>query len=213
MALMPKTQREQILVFVALIAVIAMGAYWHFIFKGKSVELAEKNARLEAVVSVNQKARTELARGNVNQLRAQLAGYRENLELIRTLVPTSNEVPSLLDQVSSAARREGLEIAGVDPQPVVEGEQYDTYRYDIGVVGGYHALAAFLANVGSLQRIVAPVNLKLIQPTNPSAIQLKKKKNKNYAPIEARFQIQTFVARKAATDDDAPMSLTDSGAR
>jgi len=211
MALMPKTQREQILVFVAFIAVIAMGAYWHFIFKGKSVELAEKNTRLEAVVSVNQKARTELARGNVNQLRAQLAGYRENLELIRTLVPTSNEVPSLLDQVSSAARREGLEIAGVDPQPVVEGEQYDTYRYDIGVVGGYHALAAFLANVGSLQRIVAPVNLKLIQPTNVSAAQ--KKKNKNFAAIEARFQIQTFVARRATADEDAPINLNDTGAR
>lgn len=210
MSLMPKTQREQILVFVAFISVLAIGAYWYFIFQGKSTEIVEKNARLETIVSLNQKARTELARGNVNQLRAQLAGYRENLELIRTLVPTSNEVPSLLDQVSSAARREGLEIAGVDPQPVVEGEQYDTYRYDIGVVGGYHALAAFLANVGSLQRIVAPVNLKLIQPTNQSAA-LKKKKN--FASIEARFQIQTFVARKAATDEDAPMSLTDSGAR
>ncbi|MGI9076555.1 MAG: type 4a pilus biogenesis protein PilO [Gemmatimonadaceae bacterium] len=208
---MPKTQREQILVFVAFLAVLATGAYWYFIFQDKSAAIAEKNARLEAVVSLNQKARTELARGTVKQLRAQLAGYRENLELIRTLVPTSNEVPSLLEQVSSAARREGLEIAAVDPQPVVEGEQYDTYRYDIGVVGGYHALAAFLSNVGSLQRIVAPVNLKLIQPTNRSAAQLKKKNN--LAPIEARFQIQTFVARKAATDEDAPVSLTDSGAR
>ncbi len=211
MALLPKTQREQILVFVALLAVAAIGAYWYFIFQGKSVEIAGKNTRLEAVVSINQKARTELARGNVSQLSAQLAGYRENLELIRTLVPTSNEVPSLLEQVSSAARREGLEIAGVDPQPVVEGEQYDTYRYDIGVVGGYHALAAFLSNVGSLERIVAPVNLKLIQPTNQSAAQLKKRKN--LAPIEARFQIQTFVARKTATDEDAPINLTEPGVR
>lgn len=211
MALMPKTQREQILVFVAVLAALATGAYWYFIFQGKSVEIAEKSERLETVVSLNQKARTELARGNVGQLRAQLTGYRQNLELIRTLVPTSNEVPSLLEQVSSAARREGLDIAAVDPHPVIEGEQYDTYRYDIGVVGGYHALGAFLANVGSLQRIVAPVNLKLTPPTNQAAAQNKKRKN--LAPIEARFQIETYVARKAATDEDAPVSLTDSGVR
>ncbi|MEJ7810586.1 MAG: type 4a pilus biogenesis protein PilO [Gemmatimonadaceae bacterium] len=211
MSFLPKTQREQILVFVAVLSLVGAGAYWNFIFTPKSTELAERNDHLEQLVAVNQKARTELARGNLDRLRKQLAEQRAALDVIRTLVPTSNEVPALLEQVSTAARREGLELAGVDPQPVVAGDTYDTYRYDIGVVGGYHALSAFLANVGSLTRIVAPVNLKLLQPTNTTAA--SSKLTNRHAAIEARFQIQTFVSRKSAADDSVATATTETGTR
>ena len=70
----------------------------------------------------NQRAKAELAKGNVEQLRAEAAKLQENLEVMRQLVPTSNEVPALLEQVSTAARRVGLDLATVKPQPVIEGD-------------------------------------------------------------------------------------------
>ncbi len=212
MPLLPKGQREQVLILVAIVAIGAAGGYWYLIFNKKAAALAEKSARLEQMMSSNEKARREMARGSVDQIRAKLAESRQALDVIRVLVPTTHEVPALLEQVSTAARREGLEIAGVDPQAVVSNEGYDTYRYDIGVVGGYHALAGFLANVGSLTRIVAPVNLRLTPPTNGTAA--KAKARPGSAVVEARFQIQTYVTRRgAAAEDEAAVPISAPGAK
>lgn len=198
MALLPRGQREQKMLLLALLPVVAAAAFWYFVYSPKSVELQAKQERLDAVVVLNQKAKSEMAKGNIGDLRRQLAEYRQNLELIRTLVPNGNEVPALLEQVSTAARRVGLDLASVDPQPVVEGEQYDTYRYGVAILGDYHDLAAFLTNVGSLTRIVLPVNLVLQAPSSAAAVSSRKKPGE--AVIEARFQLQTFVTRKADAD-------------
>jgi type IV pilus assembly protein PilO len=219
MASLPTGQREQTLMAICLVAVVAIGAYWYFPYQKKSTALEEQRARLEKLVEENQRARTELAKGSVESLRTELKLAEENLELLRTLIPTSNEVPALLEQVSTAARHEGLDLAAVDPLPVVEGEQYDTYRYDIGVVGGYHSLASFLSNVGGLTRIIAPVNVKLLPPSPGGSVRAqmnakgKSRALPSEAPIEARFQIQTSVSRRAPLDEGAPLPITGTGAR
>ena len=118
---------------------------------------------------------------------------------MRLLVPTGNELPSLLEQVSTAARRVGLDLASVDPQPVTPGEEYDTHRYNVAVIGSYHDLAEFLANVGALRRVVLPVDLALQQPSNPAAAKSRQKKDE--AVIEARFQLQTYVTRKSPSEE------------
>ena len=117
---------------------------------------------------------------------------------MRLLVPTGNELPSLIEQVSTAARREGLDIASLEPQPIVHGETFDTYKYKISVTGGYHALAEFMTNVGSLTRIVTPVNIGLALSTNQNANAVKLAPE-GTAPVESRFEIQTYVIRTAPT--------------
>jgi len=117
---------------------------------------------------------------------------------MRQLVPTSNEVPALLEQVSTAARRVGLDLATVKPQPVIEGDQFDTHRFQIAVIGDYHALGEFLTNVGSLTRIVAPVNLALGPLGGGAALDQRKKAQKNNSSVlDSRFEIQTYVAKTA----------------
>src|ERR1700730_6587415 len=161
MAFVPKTRRDRLMLVVVAVAILMVVAYWQVGFDPKSVELAQVQSHISSLESSNRRAQAELAKGSVNDLRAQALRYQQNLQLMRQLVPTTNEVPALLEQVSTAARRVNLEIDGVQPQPVVMGEAFDTYRYDITVTGDYHALAEFLTNVGSLTRIVAPVNLQL----------------------------------------------------
>lgn len=194
MSLMPQGQREQILVLVIVVAVALVGGYWYLQYSPKAEEFAVQRARLERLNTVNHQARAELARGNISDLQAQLAEYQRSLALVRTLVPTSNEVPSLLEQVSNAARRVGLDLAAVDPQPVIEAEGYIAHRYNMAVIGGYHELAAFLTNVGSLTRIMLPVNLTLQMPSNPNTI--RNRQRGDGAVVEARFQLQAYVARE-----------------
>ncbi len=186
-------QREKNLIGIAALAMMAAGAYWWFLHKPRAVELDATHARVERLKTENDKAKAEVAKGRPEEIRAQLALYQQNLALIRTLVPTSNEVPALLEQVSTAARRVGLDLAAVTPQPVIQGDRYDTYRYNIDIAGNYHDLATFLTNVGSLTRIVAPMNLQLSQPSNPRAARARAQKDASV--VDARLLIQTYVSK------------------
>lgn len=199
MALLPKNQRDQVMVLLVIVSVALMGLYYMYVYSPKADVLGQLAAHVDSLDANNQRAKAELAKGNAEQLRAEAASLRASLEIMRQLVPTHNEVPSLLEQVSTAARRVGLDIASVQPEPVIEGDMFDTYRYRVTVLGDYHAIGAFLANVGSLTRIVAPVNMTLAPLTNQAAAELRMKAKKiNASVLDSRFEIQTYVAKTAA---------------
>jgi len=196
MAILPSNPRDQKLVAVAVVAFALAALYWNFVWSPKQVELVALETRLDTLDARNASARARIAQGTAAELEAQAAAFSRDLEVMRLLVPTGNELPSLLEQVSTAARREGLDIASVEPQPVVQGETFDTYKYKVSVTGPYHALGEFLTNVGSLTRIVTPVNLtlNLSQNKNANAVKLAPE---GTAAIESRFEIQTYVIRTA----------------
>lgn len=195
MAFPPKSQREQVMLLASIAAIALAGLYWNFVYSPKGEEMVVLAERVDTLESRNQRARVELAQGNVEALKAEAEQSARDLEVMRQLVPTGNEVPALLEQVSTAARRVGLDISAVEPAPVIEGDQFDTYRYKIAVNGGYHAVAEFLTNVGSLTRIIAPVNLTLAVATNPNV--LAKQRPEGASALDTKFEIQTYVARTA----------------
>src|SRR2546430_15376472 len=80
--------------------------------------------------------------------------------------------------------------------PVLPGEQFDTYRYKLGVIGGYHPVGQFLSNVGSLNRIIAPVTMMI--KLHPVADKTKARVKKGESLIDTELQVQTYVARTTA---------------
>jgi type IV pilus assembly protein PilO len=194
--LLPSSQRDQAKVAAGFVAVALAVYYWMYPHTARAEDLALRVTRLDALEAANAKARRESRRGRASELAAEAARYGASLEAMRRLVPTENEVPALLEEVSTAARRAGLELGGVSPEPVVRGPDFDTYRYKVTVVGGYHALTAFLANVGSLPRIVAPVTFALATAT-PSAAKLSRPAT-TAAALQATVTVQTYVAHTPA---------------
>ena len=203
MAGMPTNPNDRNKVLIGVLGLIAAGAYWNFVYSPKAAELETMQQHVEALDQSNQRAKAEMAKGSVNELRAQAEAYRRNLEVMRQLVPTGNEVPALLDQVSTAARRVDLDIGTVEPLPVIVGDQFDTYRYRLAIGGDYHALGQFLTNVGSLPRIMAPVNLNLTPQPTPASQKNHIRKNEQF--LRAQFELQTYVAKTAPapTTNDA----------
>lgn len=193
MAILPTNKRDQMMVLLGVAAVAGAALYWYFVYDPKNTELTKVQTHIDSLDSVNRKAKAELAKGSVQELRAQAERYRQHLEVMRQLVPTSNEVPALLDQVSTAARRVGLDLASIEPEPVIIGDQFDTFRYKMALFGTYHEVAEFLTNVGSLTRIIAPINLQIVPVQNESMA--KQLRRKGSQPVEVRFQIQTYVAK------------------
>jgi type IV pilus assembly protein PilO len=192
MGLLPANPRDQKMLAVIVVAAALSGLYFNFLWSPRSQELDATQAHVDSLVVMNQRAKSELAQGKTPELKAEAERYAGDLEIMRRLVPTGNEVPLLLDQVSTAARRVGLDISDVQPLPTLTGDQYDAYKYRLAVRGGYHQIATLLTNIGSLQRIVAPINVTLAPMSVDARAAAKWGKTQ---PLDARFEIETYVAR------------------
>jgi type IV pilus assembly protein PilO len=192
MALLPTSQRDQIKLVIGFAAVALAVAYYMYPYASRNEQLVADAERVSHLEELNQQAAREFAKGSIEELRAQTAQNRSTLTVMRRLVPTSNEVPALLEEVSTAARRAGLDVGGVTPEPVIPGDKYDTHRYTVTIIGDYHQFGAFLANVGSLARIVAPVNFSIIAtaPGRPRAIKTSEKD-----ALASTIMLQTYVER------------------
>lgn len=191
MAIMPSTDRDKYALIVIIAAIGIVYGYYTYLWQPKDVELTASQSRVDSLVIMNQRAKSELAQGKTQELKAEAERFSADLDVMRRLVPTGNEVPALLEQVSTAARRVGLDIADVQPLPLLSGDQYDAYKYRLSMRGDYHQIGQLLANIGSLQRIVAPINLTLA----PVAAAAGGSKRARTQQVEARFEIQTYVAR------------------
>jgi type IV pilus assembly protein PilO len=187
------TKREQMWGGIGIAAIMLLAAYWYFLYKPKAAELAVTQAHVDSLEKKNQQAKADIATGSLQKLRAQSAEYEQSLKVMRQLVPRSNEVPALLEDISTAARRVGLDLATVEPMPVLPGEQFDTYRYKLAVTGGYHPVGQFLSNVGSLNRIIAPVSMAI--KLHPIADKTKARLKKGESLVDTEFQVQTYVVR------------------
>lgn len=191
----PKSQRDQLLGLVTFLGVAAIVAFYMLVWSEKHAELNTMQERVDKLVATNDSAKREMAGGTLRKLEQQAAQLRGDLDVMRQLVPTGNEVPLLLDQVSNAARRAGLELADVQPEPVIRGQAFDAYRYRMAVIGDYHQIGDFLANVGSLTRIITPMNVTM----SPMTQRTSRRRREGEQILETRFQIQTYVAKTATS--------------
>ena len=186
------------MVFICLLSLGLAGVYWYYVYTPKSDELTKLAAHVDSLDAQNQRAKSELAKGTVDQIREEARTSRANLDLMRTLVPAGNEVPGLIDQVSTAARRANLDVGSLQPEPVIEGDMFDTYRYRMRMNGTYNDVARMLTNIASLNRIVTSLNLQLNLPggtvVSPPGKQV----------LGAAFEIQTYVVRTAPRVKVAP---------
>jgi type IV pilus assembly protein PilO len=196
------SKRDQLLVAAGVLSFALAGAYGYFLYMPQNEDLAAIEQHVEVLDKQNAQAKAALANGSLQRLRMEAAQFAAELAVLRQIVPTTNEVPALLENVSTAARRVGLDLSTVEPMPVLVGEQFDTYRYKLSVQGGYHAIASFLANVGSLNRIIAPValTLKPLSPQDQKKIRVQKK---DESLLDSDFQIQTYIAHSPADPSGA----------
>ena len=145
------------------------------------------------------KAKKELAKGTVDDLRKKLETYRSSLALLRRLVPDRNEVPNLLDDISTRSKIRGVTLSQVVPQPVENGPApFDTYKYQLSVIGHYDQIGEWLADVASLQRIIVPQEVSLGVANQQAAKALG---DTSGALLEAKLQIRTFVKSGAGAPE------------
>ena len=135
MALLPTRQRDQILLMVIVLSLGAIGGYFMYMFGDKAQEIATLDTHVTALTHHERQGE---GRHQGRRLRSCAEGSgsasRRDLARPRPLgAARRTKCPALLDQVSTAARRAGLELQDVAPAGPQPGEEFDTYKYKVGV--------------------------------------------------------------------------------
>lgn len=187
---LPTDQRGQIMALLILVALAGGYFFWTKVHKPQSAQITSANQESDSLEKIVAAAKADLANGSIEDLRRRVEEYQGSLELMRRLVPERNEVPTLIDDISTKAKVRGVTLGKIQPLSPEPGQPFDTYRYRLEVFGHYDQLGEYLADIASLPRIVVPQDVTL-SPASPAAQKLLA--DTAGALLLAEFSIRTFV--------------------
>ena len=136
---------------IVLIIVLFVACHF-FIIKDKNIQLeSAQNKEVSLKKSFETKA---FEAANLERYRKQMEEMSVILEALISRLPSSIEVPGLLEDIDDKAVEARLDINGIIPQSEVPTEFYIELPISINVTGGYHEFGAFVSGIAGMPRIV-----------------------------------------------------------
>ncbi len=180
----PKQQKALAAIAVSLVVLYLANSYW---YSGEIETVAAEEGRVENLEAQNRTAQA-LAISAGRGLEERMALFERHVAELEQLIPGSEEVAAVVDQMSQVARDVGVSVTMLRPEASVPGTFYAQQAYQIRVLGEYHDVGRFLAGIASLPRIITPSDLQL-EPFNDPSGSLGFD-----SPVEVNFRIQTYLA-------------------
>ncbi|HKJ29781.1 MAG TPA: type 4a pilus biogenesis protein PilO [Desulfuromonadales bacterium] len=156
---LPLYQRVAIL---AVLVVLLVGAFtWVALLPEyeKIGEMDQELSRLEADLVQKQRIAN-----NLPKFKAEFLKLEEQLKAALTQLPNKKEIPSLLTNLATIARDNGLDVVSFSPRGEVSKGFYAEVPGSVDLVGTYHQIAEFAQAVSKLSRIVNLSDLELSSP-------------------------------------------------
>ncbi|RMH17790.1 MAG: hypothetical protein D6701_07135 [Gemmatimonadetes bacterium] len=186
MALIPEDPKQRNALFVGILALAGLYLFNSWWRAPRIEQLTADETRLEDLERENRRAQVIATRGGA-ELEERMALYERHISQLEQLIPESEEVAALLNDLAFQARQAGLRLQLMEPETPEPGTYYTKQTYHIQVIGEYHDVGRFLARIASLSRIITPIDLD---------IQVFDDQQNLYdyeAPVLADFRIQTYV--------------------
>jgi len=185
MAILPQSQRQQIMLLVIILAVAAGALFYNYVYRPGTGEVVDLTDRVEDLETQNQIAETRI--GNLQELRDRITLSETQFDLVERLVPSNAEVPAIYEAIATESQALDLRLINVEPslpEAADSGAYFLRQEWQMQVQGDYHSLAEFLARVASFDRIVRP-HVTQVSPAGetPSGRQL----------VLASFGLETYV--------------------
>ena len=182
MGLLPSDEAQQKKLLIGLVPLLLLLGYWYFFHGSKAEEITAMEERLESLEQNNNTARAIAGQGSTEDLARRLELYQEHMQRLEQLIPMGEEVPDLLNMIATRAQATSVQLALMRPEQDVASEFYRRVTYEMGVIGNYHEIGNFLSEVGSLPRIVTPIDLVL-----------RRRRDGGGTELEASFRIETYI--------------------
>jgi type IV pilus assembly protein PilO len=200
MALPPLDPRmRKNLMYGGLLLAVVAGFFYLKVYTPRKVANQALETRLAQIQQSNSAARG-LTRGASSPEEA-LELYRRQLAVVEGLIPSTEELPDLLDLISAQAQQSGVEISLIQPVSATQERYYTRRVYDMAVQGRYQDIGEFLTRVASLPRVVTPTDLRLAPMAAAAAGAAPAAAGDAPPKLEARFSIETYVIPTAPLND------------
>ena len=113
----------------------------------------------------NDLARARQSVADLPRFQAEFAALHERYEMAAELLPTEKEMPGVLRRLTLAGQQCGVQFESFRPDPEVRKDHYTEVPIQLKIVGGYHQVGQFLAEIANMPRIMKVSNLQVA--TNP----------------------------------------------
>jgi Tfp pilus assembly protein PilO len=200
MAILPQDPKDQRLLLAGIVPLALIFAYSQYVGKPRTIETDMLVSHAEALESQNVTARAIEAQQGGPQLQARVTKLEQHVAMLEGLVPRKEEVSVLLRDISLRARDTRLQLTRLKPETEEAGDHYVKRTYEINVQGSYHAIGSFLGEVGSLSRIMTPIDLKLMANTGKTT-------NSGSPVLNANFRLLTYIVPPAGEAPEDHLSV------
>jgi type IV pilus assembly protein PilO len=149
---------QRVLILGGLLGLI-VGGFVYAAYLPKTTELSElkeTRVRLEAKLQEDQRIAD-----NLPKFRAEFEKMQEKLDLALAELPNQKEIPTLLTNIASLAKDNGLDVLLFRPGGEINKGFYAEVPVQLKLVGSYHEVAMFFYHVGNMSRIVNINNLNM----------------------------------------------------
>lgn len=123
------------------------------------------------------------------ELERDMADSLDLLERLEVLIPPRDRIPALLEAIAAEAHRWAVEMTVLRPEPPESDGPYERWSYQLAVRGGYHAIGAFTAAIGSLDYIILTDDMVISAETG-----LHARQGPGPVPVVASLRIRIRVA-------------------
>ena len=149
LAKVPKPIR---LAVVSALLVLIVAGYWYTSYQPTQA------ARQQLVVKAQELQRNlnnaRSVANNVSGFEAEVAGLERDLDLALKQLPNRKQFEDLLQDISTAGKKVGVDIKSIDREKEVKRNFYAEVPFKLEIEGSYHDLARFFEMVAGLPRIV-----------------------------------------------------------
>ena len=124
------------------------------------------STKIEELKTTYDKKSNDLARArqsvaDLPRFQAEFAALHERYEMAAELLPTDKEMPGVLRRLTLAGQQCGVRFESFRPDPEIRKDHYTEVPIQLKVVGGYHQVGQFLAEVANMPRIMKVSNLQV----------------------------------------------------
>lgn len=147
---------------------------------------------------------------NLDNLQLELQMIEKSIEGLIKQLPTTAEIPNLIQELHQAAATNGLTMTHVIPRKAErEDDNIQRLPFSISVTGSYEQLAQFMRDVGVMSRIVtlSSVNISSADEKNSSSSNNKKAGN-----INNKLVLTAIASTYKAIDTPKPAASSVSAA-
>ncbi|MDF0535005.1 type 4a pilus biogenesis protein PilO [Shewanella yunxiaonensis] len=140
-------------VFAGILAILVfVGGY--FLFVSDAIDIYKVEQGKEQQLRDDFRNKYQLA-ANLDLYREQLKQMEAQFAELLKMLPSQNEMPGLLDDLTYVATDAGLRINSIDWDAEVQRDFYIEYPIRMSVTGDYHQMGHMVSGVAKLPRIVS----------------------------------------------------------